>query len=127
MKLRPAMLEEREQFLSWAEGNRLRNSWDERVLDYPLCAVMAAVNGKVVAYIPTHPVLILDSVAPNPEASAEELQEALLMFLGAAEKCAKMTGMGEVMFLASDPRVAAGSKRQGFVESGMKVYRKVLA
>jgi len=126
MKLRPAFPEEKEQFVAWEKANSKRNCWDERILDYPLLVVSAAINGKVVAYLPQHPVLVLDSIAVNPEASGNEVHTALLLFLEEAEKCAKMTGMGEVMFLASDEAVARGAARRGFVKSDLALYRKVL-
>lgn len=124
MKLRFAQPEEKEQFTQWAERNKARNAFDPDIFGYPMLQTYCAFNGKVVAYMPVHPVLVMDSVAPNPEAEARDLHDALESMLEAAEKCARMSGMGEVMFLASDERVARAAERRGFRESGMRLMRK---
>lgn len=126
MKLRPANPDEKAQVIEWGEKNKARNAFDPKVLDYPLTRTVAAFNGKTVAFIPLHPVLIMDSVAPNPEADGRDLHDALESFLECAEGYARLSGMGEVMFLASDERVARATLKRGFKESGMKVYRKAV-
>ena len=110
---------------AWLALNKERNGFtDRKVLDYPLTEIYKAVkDGKTLGYQPVQVVVMMESFAPNPEATPLEKGRALLEMTKAAVLSASQGGAKEIYHLSSDPLTEEGAKLFGFQEVPMKVMR----
>lgn len=118
-----------EPVMEWLSANASRNGFDPEVLDYKCTKVLAAHNnGTVYVYMPAQPVVMLESIGPNPEAKPLEVATGVMELVKAAAMMAVSSDppISEMYFLASDELTAKGAKAMGFVELPYKVYRRKL-
>lgn len=122
---------ESEPVVDWCQANSERNAFDKDVLSYPSTKILAAYqdreDGKVVVYMPVQGAVILESIGSNPEASVQEITQAMIECVQGAALLAHMQGMREMFFLASDESTALGAEHLGFEKVEMALYRKRLA
>lgn len=114
----------KEPVLDWMEKNKERNEYQAKVFNYPKTEVLAAYNTeKTSGYMPVQPVALIDSYAPNPEATIHETTAALIELVKAVALLAHKGGLREVIFLVNDPKVQVGAEYLGFKEIDAKVMR----
>lgn len=117
----------------WLSANSARNGFDPEVLEYKCTKVLAAhLNGTVYAYMPVQPVIMLESIGPNPEAKPLEVATGVMELVKAAAFGAVNSEppIRELYFLASDQLTAKGAESMGFEnltkKYGYSVFRRRL-
>jgi hypothetical protein len=125
-KIKPN-LSEPQLFLEWIAANREKNDLDEAMLSYPSTEVLVA-DGKDGRYphvmMPVHPVFVMDSLAPNPAATAGQIALALRKMTDIVEWESRKLGYGEIWFVASEPSIARFAEEQdSFVEVKSRVFK----
>ena len=129
LKLRGARPDESKQILNWLTNNT-SNHFDPQILGYPTLQILCAYEdtGEVIAYLPVHRVLMMESIAVNPKASKLQVAQALRDLTKASELVADSIGIREVMFLGGHGGVGEMATGNGhsFEELPFKVYRNSL-
>lgn len=134
LQLRYARPDEGEQILGWLKGNP-QNFFNPRILKYPTLRMLCSYDESgPVAYVPVHTVLMMESVALNPEASEMNVAQALRDLVKGSQLIADAGGMREIYFLGGHGGVgemAASPKGHSFTEVNLagqqaKVYRNLL-
>ncbi len=120
--VRPATQDDLPKLQNWITENP-RNEFDPDVFTYPETTVLCAHHGEPVLYLPIQIAAILESLAPNPDASPLELAEALKNLLVTVGCLAKSRGIHELYFLSTDPAVDKIALNHGFEELPYKVLR----
>lgn len=121
--VRPLQKNEIETFEAWMNANAERSLLDKGVFDYPTIRVMAAMNGKVLGYLPYHNVLMLESFSPNPDASDAEKAEACRQFIKTAYNVAWANGIREIYYFGNDEQLNRVAERHGFEKIEFPVFR----
>lgn len=121
--VRPMKKEEIEQFERWALLNSELSLLDPAIVAYPTLRVMAAENGRVIGYLPYHDVLMLESFAPDPEATDLERAEACRQFVKTVYSVASSAGVREIVYFGKDDRLNRVAERHGFEKIEFPVYR----
>lgn len=126
MEARSITLKDVPQMSFWLYRGRPENGFDPDILDYPTLRAWAATNGspKPVAYLPGHTVLMLESLALDPDADARHKMAAVLAAFEQACAEAKASGIREVIYLHSDDRLDETAERMGFKR--VTAYRRKL-
>jgi hypothetical protein len=123
--VRPARQNEAEQFLEWSVANKDHSSFDPEIARQPGTFVLAAYNcDKVVAYIPVHRPFMLESLAPNPEASDFEVASALREFTQfLVSQCHIKNDVGHIYFLGNADDTNKFASNHVYEELPWRVYR----
>lgn len=102
------------------------NIEDSERINYPLAKVYCAQNGKPVTFALTHPVLVVESLAPAPTAESGEKALAARELLNAMSAIAASQGIGDllVMFGPQDHALKKMAERRGFEKVKWEVYRR---
>ena len=124
MFVRKVDLEKEPQLKQWIEDGKDKNAFDPKVLGYPCTETYAVhTNGTTHAVMPIQPVVMLESIGINPEASPSQAASAMMELLKAVALLAQRAGSRELYFLASDDGTSDGAERLGFVKVPASVYR----
>jgi hypothetical protein len=109
--------------IRWLNDNP-QNRYDSAILRYPTLSTLCAYepDGGPVAYLPTHRVLMLESVALRPNLERLTSAQALRDLTKAAGLIAHAQGMREVYMLEGAGGLAELAERNGF-EGTWKAYR----
>lgn len=113
-------------FRDWL-GENEQNGLDADTLTYPATTVLVA-DGKDFRHphlmMPVYPVFVMDSLAPNPSASPQQIALALRKMTDVIEWESRKNGHGEIWFIASEPSIAAfAEKQENFIEVTNRVFR----
>lgn len=120
--IRIADEKDKPQILDWLRKNVSKNHFSESEYDdYVFLA--AERDGKVLCYMPLKQLMLLESLAPNPDASLMELASALRELVVAAQLTAQASKIRELAFWDSDQGTTRGAQLMGFVEMGAKMFR----
>ena len=123
LKLRAATPEDSKELTAWLSTNPL-NEFESVILKYPTLRVIASYAPEgVVCYLPTQKVLVLESLAVNPNAGDLEKAQALRDLTKAAELLASSEGIREIWFLDGAGGVGEMARSHGFEELPYKVFR----
>lgn len=123
LKLRVTTAEDAEQIVEWLKLNPL-NEFESVILKYPTLRVIASyAQDGVICYLPTQKVLVLESLAVNPEATELEKAQALRDLTKASELLASSEGIREIWFLDGAGGVGEMARSHGFEELPYRVYR----
>lgn len=122
LKLRFAKPEESKQIVEWLNGST-RNDFDSDILTYPTLRVLCSYNHKPVAYLPTQTVLMLESMAKNPDAEPLQYAQALRDLVKGAEVVASADGIQEIWMASSDDTVVKMAQSRGFEVIHCRVLR----
>ena len=126
LKLRPATPEDSKELVQWLNSNPL-NEFESVILKYPTLRVIASyAPDRVICYLPTQKVLVLESLAVNPKASGLEKAQAVTDLTKAAELLASSEGIRELWFLDGAGGLGAVAEKHGFELLPYKVYRMKL-
>lgn len=121
--LRFANPDDKDQFLSWARKAGDKNHFDESELEeYHI--LVAERDNRVICYLPLKKFLLLESLAPNPDASTMELAMALRELVVGAKLQAESAGFKELGFWDSDAGTTRGAELMGFKRCSMPLYRR---
>jgi len=86
---------------------------DWSTLDYPTREIAAVeVDGKVVVYGHYHGVLVIESLAFNPDADAKDRLESVMVLVENICQRAKELGFREIWYMSSDTRTDESAARQ---------------
>jgi hypothetical protein len=120
--------EDIDNFIGWAWNARHINLLDPEVLAYPRAVMCKASAGdEPLLYIPIQPVLMFESIAPNP--AITERQEALALWRIGEQvtKVMQDSGHAESYFVCSDDRVADLCAAHGYEEvKGVRLLKRKL-
>lgn len=121
---RPFRKEDAQQFSEWAIGNAANSGLDAGVLGYPSTEIICAERGgNPVLYVPIQRCLVMESMAPNPQASDVELALALDRIVSTVVWKSRQEGNGEILFSPSEPRIRALALANGFKDYPMMRIR----
>jgi hypothetical protein len=111
------------QFLLWARANVEHNHFTEAELpDYTI--LVAEREGKILAYLPVKKMLLLESLAPNPDCSPMELASAMRELVVAAKLTAEGVGCKEMAFWDTDAGTTRAAGLLGFDLCTMSLSRR---
>lgn len=115
-------LQDQKTFVDWVWKARDINCFDPDVLSYPRAVMYTADDqGGPLLYLPVQPVLMCESLAPRPGASAKQIALALFKIGEMLNETSQITGIQEQYFLCKHDQTADFIKKHGFEE--MKDYR----
>src|SRR6266702_2624777 len=104
------------ELFEWSLALKEKNNFDSDVLFYPRCVVTRAVaDGEPIVYLPLHPVIMFESLAPKPGLSKGQIAMALYRIGEAVEQVAQSTGYGEMYFLTNDEDEVKATSRRGWI------------
>ena len=113
--VRYARPDESEQIVAWSARIKDLNLADPELASYPTLRVLCAhSDGKVLLYTPSQEALVLEGLAPNPEATELEIAMALKQTIARYAGIAEDRGIREIYFLCKDERVVKIARRHGF-------------
>jgi N-acetylglutamate synthase-like GNAT family acetyltransferase len=121
--VRAAVEADRQNVAEWVTKNAAENQIDTDIFAYPQTKIYAATNGKPICYLPVQMVVMMESLAPNPEATDSERAEAIRQLLKGVVLQAHGAGIREVYFVGTDKRVNRIATRHGFEKIKFPVYR----
>lgn len=121
--VRPILENEGQMFFDWASENE-HGEFDAQVPLFPSSTTWCAYDkdGPLVFQTIQRPIM-LESLAPRPGASKEQVALAMKELTQNAITQAHLTGAGEIYFLGSEEGTDAMAQNQIFEEVKMKVYR----
>lgn len=125
VKYAPSTEQEAKELIAWSvEGLANNNYFDPNVLFYPATIKLCAgSDSKRVVYVPVQHVLMLESLAINPEASKTEVAVGLRVAVNACQLLAQQAGIGEIYFLGTNDQTNAFAQKHGFTEVPWKAYK----
>lgn len=119
--------EERSTFSAWAWNLRDRTQFDMDVIGYPrACIARASSEGTPLLYVPIQPVLMLESLAPDPTLTTNQKALALWRVMEEMDDVMKLTGMHETYFVTQDDQFAERAIAAGFTEVKGRVLKRKL-
>jgi hypothetical protein len=125
LKLKLASPEEAAEISEWL---KLTPEFDAGILKYPTFRIITSYGSKGnVAHLPSQQVLMLESVAPRPEATDLEKAQALRDLVKASELLASSFGLKEILFFGTDESVVKIAQEHGFEQIPWPVMRLRLA
>jgi hypothetical protein len=111
------------QFVEWI-ANTPNNLFDPDIARYKNLRTLAVEqDGKPVLYVPTHPVLMLESLAHSPDLSPKENARAIKAAHDALLDIAKAYGMAEIVWGCEDQSLINLAVRRGYEVLPYKVLR----
>lgn len=114
------------QIVDWL-NKTASNQFDPAILKFPTLRVLCSYNGTgPVSYLPFHRVLMLESVAANPEASLRDRVQAVRDFTKGVELLASAEGIKEIYFLDGGGGLGEMATHHGYELLPFKVYRMKL-
>ena len=118
--------EDSEWIIQWLERIREKNLLDPAVLTYPATRVMVAEDRdgrKPKLAVPVQKVLMLESLAPEPESEGQVEAMGLRACLFPLVVKAQEEGVGEIMFLCKDEQVIKYAEKYGFERVNIPLLR----
>lgn len=110
--------------VDWFKRISHKSRLDPEVLTYPntqLLQVYEKQTAKAIIYIPVHPVLMLESLGPNPEANPVHIAEALAQVTKTCVWEACRIGMGEIYMPCTDGDVIQFAEKHGYFRQAYQV------
>jgi hypothetical protein len=120
--VRLASPDESGKIIEWATPHV--ESWDKA--SYPTMRILCAENGKPIQYALTHCVAVLESLAPDPQATPEQLALSLKKITQSIEESALRVGIKEIIAMTGpdDEGLENLAERHGWEELPYRVWRK---
>ncbi len=103
--------QEVQSFSEWVTS--IDNSFDPGITAYPRLVMSRALADDVpFAYVPLHPVLVCESLAPQPGTPVLQMARGLQALGEAVDQVGQMAGFGESYFITnSEPEMALCERR----------------
>lgn len=119
--VRPARNGEAKDFLNWSIG---QEGFDAEVAARPDTFTIAAYDKqKVIAYMPFHQPIMLETIAFNPEATELEKVSAMKELIQFVVAQCHLRGVSEIYFLGSDKSTNEFAQNHIFERVDYPVYR----
>lgn len=119
--VRIARKEDASDFVKWVLANK-GNAFNSRII--PQTIVLCAFNRKrKILFMPVQRPFMLESIAPNPDATDLEKAIAMKEIVQAVVFEAFKSGVDEIYFLSSEPLAAEFASQHGFEKLDFPVYR----
>jgi hypothetical protein len=119
------------EFADWTAKLAHRNNVDPDVFAYPTFQALKVSNGRGIAYVPFQVPWMLEALAFNPEATAQEKAVALREAFTVLEFEARCLGIREIYFLCADAETKAFVMHHDFEamtactgENPMQLFRR---
>lgn len=124
--LRPLKLLDVPKFLRFLWDGKEKNALDARMLEYPkLKVIVTEEDGQARMFTPIHDVMMIDSVAFDPDADAEKRLLCASETIQNVITEARASGYAEIVYVVSDGRSDKFMEKHfGFTK--LVVMRKVL-
>ena len=104
------------ELFEWSALLREKNNFDPDVLFYPRTVITRAkADEEPIVYVPVHPVLMFESLAPKPGLSLGQTAMALYRIGELTEQVARDAGFGEMYFLTNDEDEMKSASKRGWV------------
>ena len=115
------------EILKWLKENK-QGRFDSAILNYPTLQVLTSYkeNGPTVCHLPLQRVLMMETIARNPQASSLDVAQSLRDLTKGAQLVADAQGIKEVYFLGGDGLVGEMAVAHGFSKLDMDVFRMKL-
>lgn len=126
IKIEKMKLEDLPQMAEWMAALSHRNAIDTSIFSYKATDTLKASNGKPIIYMPRQRVMMLESLAINPEAQASDVALALRALIQVSEYESREAGMGEMMFACKDEETCRFAEAHGMELMNFKFYRRRL-
>jgi len=125
MKVRPAKPNDAESAAEWAAVGFERNLFDPDILSYPQTTVFCAETdaGELVSFLPAQLVVMLESVASDPNAGDSMRGRALYFLFKHMQRIANVLHVRELYFVGTDEKLNVLAERCGFEKLEFPVYR----
>lgn len=122
--VKPVEKEDLKQLGEWLNANISKNGLDPDIFTYPSLEWMKAVkDGEVLAYLPIHAVVAIESLAPNPSCQNGELALAMKQMVTCVAFTAYTKGAREIYFMGSSEETNSFAEKHGFEKLETPVYR----
>lgn len=103
------------KFIEWMVEQRRTTDFDKSVIGYPrTCMAVVKRQDDTRAMVPVHPVLMLESLARDPNATDSELVLALSSINDKMQEVMKDSGMAEAFFQTNNERFVYICERHGW-------------
>lgn len=112
--VRPVTQDDLENMAHWLVLNGDKNLLDLDVAKYPETTHLCAHDGKPLLYLPVQLTAMLESLAPRPDASRQELAAALEKLMKVVIFLALKNGLHELYFVTTDQQLEQFAVRHGF-------------
>lgn len=110
--------EDAKLFIKWMFEQKEATNFDFQTLTYPrACMARAQEATETIAMAPMHPVLMMESLAHDPNLSDSELILALARINEQLFQAMKGTGMAESFFITNNERFANTCENHGWVKA----------
>lgn len=122
--IRTAEPKDAKNYSDWLKAASTINLVDYKVYEYPaINTVVVEKNGEPILMNSFHPVLMMEALAPKPGLSPMDEARALKQLFDGIKNIAAATGVKEIWFGCSDPRMDVFVQRHGFEKVSFPVYR----
>lgn len=124
ISLRAAEPKDAPQYLAWCRSTK-NNLFDPGIVQYPsLLTIAIDRDAETIAYVPFHPVVVIESLAHKPDVSPRE--NAIGMIKAEAEilRIARAKGIAECWWMCADESLVEFALNHGYEEVKTKVLRK---
>jgi hypothetical protein len=102
----------------WSTLLSAKNNFDPEVLFYPRTMIARAkADEEPIVYLPLHPVIMFESLAPMPGLTVRQTAMALYQIGEVMEQVALDTGYGEMFFMTNDADEVKATSRRGWIIS----------
>lgn len=110
-------VEDARKFCGWMETQAARTNLDIKVLSYPRsCMARVAKGEKTVAMLPIQPVLMLESLAKDPEMSEWALTLSIIELDALTGQVMASTGICEAYLLTDMPKFVDTAISRGWTK-----------
>lgn len=133
IKVEIMKLDDLPQMAEWMSALSSRNHVDTSIFAYRATDVLKASNGQPLIYMPRQRVMMLESLAINPDAQQSDVALALRALIQVSEYEGRVAGHGEMYFLCSDPETKRYALAHGMIavtpatkEDDMQLFERKL-
>lgn len=107
-----------ELFVKWMFEQKAATNFDFKTLTYPrACMARVQKASETIAMAPLHPVLMIESLAHNPDLSESELILALARVNEQLTQAMRSTGMAEAFFITNNERFSNTCEKHGWIKA----------
>lgn len=95
-----------------------KSHFDRTILNYPNVVLLEAyrkLSNQTLLVVPIHPVYMMESLGPNPEATPLEISMSLAQVVKTLHYASMVEGKGEIYFPCTDEDVNKMAEGHGFV------------
>lgn len=108
--------EDSKDLIDWSLALAQKTDFDPAVLFYPRTVISRALaDGEPILYLPLHPVVMFESLAPQPGLGKGHIAMSLYRIGQEMQDVAHQTGYGEMYFITNDPDEVKATQKRGWI------------